>query len=171
MGFSPLDGLMMGTRCGSLDPMIPLYLMSQYKMAPAAVEKLLIKESGLLGISGSSNDMRDLELSEEPAAQLAVDLFVYMLAQQTGTAMASIQGLDGIVFTAGIGEHSPLIRAKTCEALAWAGVEIDSALNESSSHQARRISTDNSRVSVWVIPTNEEIVIARDTWKLCTTNG
>lgn len=171
MGFSPLDGLMMGTRCGSLDPMIPLYLMNQYKMAPAAVEKLLIKESGLLGISGSSNDMRDLETSSKPNAQLAVDLFIYMLAQQTGMAMASIQGLDGIVFTAGIGEHSPLIRTKTCEALAWAGVEIDSLRNESSSHVARRISTDNSRVAVWVIPTNEEIVIARDTWKLCTTNG
>ena len=166
MGFSPLDGLMMGTRCGSLDPMIPLYLMSQYKMAPAAVEKLLIKESGLLGISGISNDMRDLECSAAPTAQLAVDLFVYMLAQQTGTAMASIQGLDGIVFTAGIGEHSPLIRAKTCEALAWAGVEIDATQNASSNHQAHRISSDHSRVAVWVIPTNEEIVIARDTWQL-----
>ena len=170
MGVSPLDGLMMGTRCGSLDPMIPLYLMSQYKMAPAAVEKLLIKESGLLGISGISNDMRDLECSAAPTAQLAVDLFVYMLAQQTGTAMASIQGLDGIVFTAGIGEHSPLIRAKTCEALAWAGVEIDATQNASNNHQARRISTDHSRVAVWVIPTNEEIVIARDTWQLINSH-
>ena len=161
---------MMGTRCGSLDPMIPLYLMSQYKMAPAAVEKLLIKESGLLGISGISNDMRDLECSAAPTAQLAVDLFVYMLAQQTGTAMASIQGLDGIVFTAGIGEHSPLIRAKTCEALAWAGVEIDATQNASSNHQAHRISSDHSRVAVWVIPTNEEIVIARDTWQLINSH-
>ena len=84
--------------------------------------------------------------------------------------MASIQGLDGIVFTAGIGEHSPLIRAKTCEALAWAGVEIDATLNASSNHQARRISTDHSRVAVWVIPTNEEIVIARDTWQLINSH-
>mgnify|MGYP000512331432 FL=1 len=167
MGFSPLDGLMMGTRCGSLDPMIPIYLMDQYKMTPAAIEKLLIKESGLLGVSGISNDMRDLEASTEKHAQLAIDLFVSMLAQQTGAAMASIQGLDGIVFTAGIGERSPLIRTKACEALAWAGIEIDPALNESNSHEARRISTEQSKVEVWVIPTDEESVIARDTWQLC----
>ncbi len=171
MGFSPLDGLMMGTRCGSLDPMIPLYLMDQYKMTSAAIEKLLIKESGLLGVSGISNDMRDLESSTDTQAQLAMDLFVYMLAQQTGTAMASIQGLDGIVFTAGIGERSPLIRAKACAALSWAGVAIDPALNESQSQEARRISTDESKVEIWVIPTDEESVIARDTWKLCASGG
>ena len=165
MGFSPLDGLMMGTRCGSLDPMIPLYLMQQYKMSPAAVEKLLIKESGLLGVSGISNDMRDLEARNEPAARLALDLFVAMLTRETGAAMAAIQGLDGIVFTAGIGEHSAEIRARTCGALAWAGIEIDEARNQAVSSEARKISTDQSRVSVWVIPTNEEIVIARDTWQ------
>ena len=169
MGFSPLDGLMMGTRCGSLDPMIPLYLMDQYKMAPAAIEKLLIKESGLLGVSGISNDMRDLESSPETNAQLALELFIYMLTQQTGMAMASIQGLDGIVFTAGIGENSPVVRAKTCEALAWTGVQIDPAVNEAKHQGARKISTENSKVSVWVIPTDEEAVIARDTWKLCAT--
>lgn len=168
MGFSPLDGLMMGTRTGALDPMIPLYLIQQYKMAPAAVEKLIIKESGLLGVSGISNDMRDLESCSEPTAKLAVDLFVYMLTRETGAAMAAIQGLDGIVFTAGIGEHSPFIRAKTCESLAWAGVEIDSARNAENSSMARRISTEQSRVAVWVIPTNEELVIARDTWQLCS---
>ena len=171
MGFSPLDGLMMGTRCGSLDPMIPIYLMDQYKMTPAAIEKLLIKESGLLGVSGISNDMRDLESCPDAQAQLAIDLFVYMLAQQTGTAMASIQGLDGIVFTAGIGERSPLIRAKACAALSWAGVEIDPTLNESQRQEARRISTVESKVEVWVIPTDEESVIARDTWKLCASGG
>ena len=171
MGFSPLDGLMMGTRCGSLDPMIPIYLMDQYKMTPAAIEKLLIKESGLLGVSGISNDMRDLEASTDKHAQLAIDLFVYMLAQQTGTAMASIQGLDGIVFTAGIGERSPLIRAKACAALGWAGVVIDPALNEINSGAARRISSEQSQVEVWVIPTDEESVIARDTWKLCAALG
>ena len=171
MGFSPLDGLMMGTRCGSLDPMIPIYLMDQYKMTPAAIEKLLIKESGLLGVSGISNDMRDLESSTDAQAQLAIDLFVYMLAQQTGTAMASIQGLDGIVFTAGIGERSPLIRAKACAALSWAGVAIDPARNESQSQEARRISTGESKVEVWVIPTDEEQVIARDTWKLSASGG
>ena len=177
MGFSPLDGLMMGTRTGALDPMITLYLIQQYKMTPAAVEKLIIKESGLLGVSGISNDMRDLEASDAPNAQLAVDLFLYMLTREIGAAMAVIGGLDGIVFTAGIGEHSPRIRARTCEALAWAGVEIDAARNvspnacsnpspASSSPGACRISTDTSRVAVWVIPTNEEIVIARDTWAL-----
>lgn len=165
MGFSPLDGLMMGTRCGSLDPMIPLYLMNQYRMTPAAVEKLLIKESGLLGVSGISNDMRDLEASNDPAARLAIDLFVAMLARETGAAMAAIQGLDGIVFTAGIGEHSPEIRARTCASLGWAGVDIDEARNLAASASARKISTDQSRISVWVIPTNEEIVIAQDTWQ------
>lgn len=166
MGFSPLDGLMMGTRTGELDPMIPLYLMTQYKMTPAAIEKLLIKESGLLGISGISNDMRDLESSNESNAKLAVDLFIYMLARESGAAMAAIQGLDGIVFTAGIGEHSPTIRARTCESLAWAGVEIDADRNTAAGKEPTRISTDTSRVAVWVIPTNEEIVIARDTWAL-----
>ncbi len=166
MGFSPLDGLMMGTRTGSLDPMIPLYLIQQQGMSPAEVEKLIIKESGLLGVSGLSNDMRDLENADTPNAQLAVDLFVYMLARETGAAIASIQGLDGIVFTAGIGEHSSLIRSRTCQALTWAGVEIDEALNQAAGCEARRISTAASRVGVWVIPTNEEAVIARDTWAL-----
>lgn len=166
MGFSPLDGLMMGTRTGSLDPMIALYLMQQQGMSAAAVEKLIIKESGLLGVSGLSNDMRDLEASDAANARLAVDLFVYMLARETGAAMGAIQGLDGIVFTAGIGEHSPTIRARTCEALAWAGVEIDPARNAAVGQSACRISTAHSRVSVWVIPTNEEVVIARDTWAL-----
>lgn len=165
MGFSPLDGLMMGTRCGSLDPMIPLYLQQQYHMSPAAVEKLLIKESGLLGVSGISNDMRDLEDSENSDAQLAVSLFVSMLVQQAGAAMAAIKGLDGIVFTAGIGEHSSTIRALTCESLAWLGVAIDPELNRVASSEPRCISAPQSRVSVWVIPTNEEIVIARDTWQ------
>jgi len=165
MGFSPLDGLMMGTRCGALDPMIPLYLMQHYQMSAAAVEKLIIKESGLLGVSGLSNDMRDLEQSREPNAALAIDLFVEMLVRETGAAMASIRGLDGIVFTAGIGEHAALIRARTCEALAWAGVEIDLTLNDMVGRGASRISTAASRVAVWVIPTNEEVVIARDTWQ------
>jgi acetate kinase len=165
MGFSPLDGLMMGTRCGSLDPMIPLYLMQQHQMSPSAVEKLLIKESGLLGVSGISNDMRDLERSENPDARRAVSLFVAMLVQQSGAAMAAIQGLDGIVFTAGIGEHSSTIRALTCESLAWLGVAIDPELNRAESRKPRRISAPHSRVSLWVIPTDEEIVIARETWQ------
>lgn len=166
MGFSPLDGLMMGTRTGSLDPMIALYLIEQQGMSPDEVEQLIIKQSGLLGVSGISNDMRDLEQSSAPNARLAIDLFVYMLARETGAAMAAIGGLDGIVFTAGIGEHSPTIRARACEALAWAGVEIDPVRNATASGVCR-ISTDTSRVAVWIIPTNEESVIARDTWKLC----
>ena len=169
MGFSPLDGLMMGTRTGSLDPMIPLYLIGQQQMSVEAVEKLIIKESGLLGVSGFSNDMRDLASSDEPSAKLAIDLFVYMLARETGAAMGAIQGLDGIVFTAGIGEHSPMVRERTCAALAWAGVEMDLASNKAHSDSPRCISTPHSRVSVWVIPTNEEMVIARDTWMLART--
>ena len=167
MGFSPLDGLMMGTRTGSLDPMIALYLIEQQGMRPADVEQLIIKESGLLGVSGISNDMRDLEQSAAPDARLAIDLFVYMLARETGAAMGAIGGLDGIVFTAGIGEHSPTIRARACETLAWAGVEIDPVRNAAASGVCR-ISTDTSRVAVWIIPTNEESVIARDTWQLCS---
>ena len=167
MGFSPLDGLMMGTRTGSLDPMISLYLIEQYKMAPAAVEKLFIKESGLLGVSGISNDMRDLEQSDNTNAKLAIDLFIYMLARESGAAMAAIRGLDGIVFTAGIGEHSPMIRLRACEALAWTGVVIDEALNSEPIQGPRRISSENSQIAVWVVPTNEEAVIARDTWRLC----
>ena len=170
MGFSPLDGLMMGTRTGSLDPMIPLYLMGQCGMSVEAVEKLIIKESGLLGVSGVSNDMRDLETSPEATAKLAVDLFVYMLARETGAAMGAIQGLDGIVFTAGIGEHSALIRARACEALSWAGVVFDDMRNQAKGDGPRRISKDGSRVGVWVIPTNEEAVIARDTWALTQNN-
>ena len=155
----------MGTRTGSLDPMIALYLIEQQGMKPGEVEKLIIKESGLLGVSGISNDMRDLERSSEPDARLAIDLFVYMLARETGAAMGAIGGLDGIVFTAGIGEHSPTIRARACAALAWAGLEIDPVRNASASGMCR-ISSDRSRVAVWVIPTNEESVIARDTWQI-----
>lgn len=166
MGFSPLDGLMMGTRTGSLDPMIALYLIEQQGMSPDEVEQLIIKQSGLLGVSGISNDMRDLEQSSAPNARLAIDLFVYMLARETGAAMGAIGGLDGIVFTAGIGEHSPTIRARACETLTWAGVEIDPVRNAAASGVCR-ISTDTSRVAVWIIPTNEESVIARDTWQLC----
>jgi acetate kinase len=170
MGFSPLDGLMMGTRTGSLDPMIPLYLIGQCGMSVEAVEKLIIKQSGLLGVSGISNDMRDLEQSDAPTAKLAVDLFVSMLARETGAAMGAIQGLDGLVFTAGIGEHSALIRSRACAALAWAGVALDEALNQADIVGPRRISKPESRVGVWVIPTNEEAVIARDTWALTQNN-
>lgn len=166
MGFSPLDGLMMGTRTGSLDPMIALYLIQQLGMTAADVETLIIKESGLLGVSGLSNDMRDLENATTRDAQLAIDLFVYMLVRETGAAMAAIQGLDGIVFTAGIGEHSASIRAKACQALAWAGVAIDALLNQSPGPGACKLSTADSRVGVWLIPTDEEAVIARDTWAL-----
>jgi len=135
-------------------------------MTAADVETLIIKESGLLGVSGLSNDMRDLENATTRDAQLAIDLFVYMLARETGAAMAAIQGLDGIVFTAGIGEHSASIRAKACQALAWAGVAIDALLNQSPGPGACKLSTADSRVGVWLIPTDEEAVIARDTWAL-----
>ena len=163
LGFTALDGLCMGTRPGSVDPGVILYLFQTLGMSPAQVEKLLYKESGLLGISGISNDMRVLLESPEPAAQLAVDYFVYRVAREIGALTAVLGGLDGLVFTAGIGENSPEIRRRICEASAWLGLEFDSAAN---GRAEPRISRQGSRVSAWVLATNEELMIARHTGAL-----
>lgn len=163
MGFSTLDGLMMGTRCGSLDPGIVLHLMTGLGMDAQAVEKLLYEKSGLLGVSGISGDMRSLETSAAPEAQQAIDLYAYRIAQQLGSLSASLGGLDALVFTAGIGENSALIRQRVCRDAAWLGLELDAAANQSQQPGARRISTAGSRVAAWVIPTNEELMIARHT--------
>ena len=160
LGFTALDGLCMGTRPGSLDPGVVLYLFQGLGLGPKEVETLLYKQSGLLGVSGISNDMRDLLGRSEPAARLAVDYFVYRAAKEIGALAAVLGGLDGLVFTAGIGENSAEIRSRICEASAWLGVEIDAAANQA---RKTRISTSGSRVSVRVIPTNEELVIARHT--------
>jgi acetate kinase len=160
MGFSPLDGVPMGTRPGALDPGVLLHLLDHHGMAGADLERLLYKESGLLGLSGVSNDMRVLLDSDEPRARLAVDYFVHHVAKQIGALAAVLGGVDGLVFTAGIGEHAPAIRARILRACAWLGVAADRAAN---ARGGPRISTANSAVSAWVIPTNEELMIARHT--------
>ena len=163
LGFTALDGLCMGTRPGALDPGVVLYLFQGLGLSPKDVETILYKKSGLLGISGISNDMRDLLGSTEPAAQLAVDYFVYRAAKEIGALAAALGGIDGLVFTAGIGENSSEVRRRICAASAWLGIELDTAANEA---RATRISGPGSRVSVCVIPTNEELVIARHTGRL-----
>jgi acetate kinase len=158
LGFTALDGLCMGTRPGALDPGVVLHLFQGLGMTPKEVEILLYKKSGLLGISGISNDMRDLLGRTEPQAQLAIEYFIYRAAKEIGALAAVLRGVDGIVFTAGIGENSPEIRQRICEASAWLGIELDVAANTSKSP---RISTSRSKISAWVIPTNEELMIAR----------
>jgi len=163
MGFTAIDGLCMGTRPGSLDAGVVLYLFQNLGLSPKEVETILYKKSGLIGISGISNDMRDLLGREEPEAKLAVDYFVYRVAKEIGALAAVLGGVDAIVFTAGIGENSPEIRRRICEASAWLGIQLDAQKNNK---KATRISTTDSKVSVWVIPTNEELMIARHTGAL-----
>ena len=160
MGFTAADGLPMGTRCGNLDPGVVLYLMDELKMDARAIEKLIYQQSGLLGVSGISSDMRTLEASDAPEAKAAIDLFVYRIGRELGSLAAALGGLDAIVFTAGIGENSRALRARVCRDAAWLGVELDAAANE---RNGPRISTAGSRVAAWVIPTNEELMIAGHT--------
>lgn len=163
MGFTALDGLPMGTRCGALDPGVMLYLMDQHGMDALALEKLLYRESGMLGVSGISNDMRVLLESDDPRAAEAVDLFVHRIVRELGSLAAALGGLDSLVFTAGIGANSPEIRERVCRAVAWLGLEFDPDSNATS---GPRISRPGSAVSAWVIPTNEELMIARHTQRL-----
>jgi acetate kinase len=163
MGFTALDGLPMGTRCGALDPGVVLYLMDELKMDARGIEKLLYQRSGLLGVSGIASDMRKLIESDDPRAAAAIDLFVYRIGRELGSLAAALGGLDALVFTAGIGEHSPLLRKRICQGAAWLGVELDERANEAG---GPRLSTPGSGVSVWVIPTNEELMIARHTRRL-----
>jgi acetate kinase len=157
-GFTALDGLCMGTRPGSIDPGVILHLFQTMGYSPADVEKILYKQSGLLGISGISNDMRDLLDNPDPGARLAVDYFVYEVAKHIGALAAVLGGVDALVFTAGIGERSAEIRRRICEASAWLGVVLDPDAN---AKHASFISRPESRVSAWVVPTNEELMIAR----------
>jgi acetate kinase len=163
MGFTAVEGLPMGTRSGSLDPGVILYLMNQRAMNASDIEKLIYNESGLLGISGLSSDMRALLSSQEPRAQLAVNYLVYRIGRELGSLAASLGGLDAIVFTAGIGENAPEIRRRICREAAWLGVEIDEAAN---AEGRSCISTSPSRIAAWVIQTNEELMIARHTRRL-----
>jgi acetate kinase len=163
MGFTAADGLPMGTRCGNLDPGVMLYLMDELKMDARALEKLIYQQSGLLGMSGISSDMRTLEASAAPEAKAAIDVFIYRIGRELGSLAAALGGLDAIVFTAGIGENSRSLRERVCRDAAWLGIEFDAAANE---RNGPRISAAASRVSAWVIPTNEELMIARHTRRL-----
>ena len=163
MGFTAVDGLMMGTRSGALDPGVILYLLDEKKMDARAIERLIYQESGLLGVSGIASDMRTLLASDEPRARLAIDLFVYRIRRELGSLAAALGGLDALVFTGGIGEHAAPIRERVCRDAAWLGVELDAAANDGG---GPRISTGASKVTAWVIPTNEELMIARHTSRL-----
>jgi acetate kinase len=168
LSFTALDGLCMGTRPGSVDPGVILHLFQTLGFSAAEVEKVLYKESGLLGISGISNDMRKLVDNPDPRARLAVDYFVYQVAKHIGALAAVLGGVDALVFTAGIGEHSAEVRRRICEASAWLGVTLDRSAN---AVHGTRISSADSRVSVWMIPTNEELMIARHTGALLGISG
>jgi acetate kinase len=163
MGFTAVDGLPMGTRCGSIDPGVVLYLMDQLKMDARGIEKLIYQQSGLLGVSGVSSDMRSLLSSEAPRAKLAVDLFVYRIGRELGSLAAALGGLDALVFSGGIGEHAVPIRQSVVQAAGWLGLTLDSAANAGG---GPRITTATSRVPAYVIPTNEELMIARHTRQL-----
>jgi len=163
MGFTAVDGLPMGTRCGALDPGVILYLMDQRGMDARAIEKLIYNQSGLLGVSGVSSDMRTLLASGEPRAALAVDLYVYRIGRELGSLAAALGGLDAIVFTGGIGENSAAIRARVCRGAAWLGLNLDEPANQAG---GPRISTADSPTAAWVMPTNEELMIAHHTQRL-----
>jgi len=159
MGFTALDGLVMGTRSGALDPGVILYLMQQHGLDAATIEDLLYKKSGLLGVSGISSDMRALLGSEDPRARDAIDLFVFRIVREIGALTASMGGCDGLVFTAGIGEHTPRVRAGVCARLDWLGFTLDPQLNAGGQG---RIAADGSN-PIWVTPTDEERMIATHT--------
>ena len=160
MSFTPLDGLLMGTRAGAIDPGVVLYLLRHEQMTPDQVERLLAHESGLLGVSGISSDVRDLLASDAPEAAEAVDLFCYRVAREIGAMVAALEGLDAIVFTGGIGENSPEIRDKICGRLGWLGAQLNRAANQAGNTV---LNSDGSRVSILRIPADEEAVIVRHT--------
>ena len=160
MGFTALDGLPMATRCGALDPGVLLYLLREHRMNVDQIEQLLYHQSGLLGMSGVSSDMRELERSSDPRAKQAIEFFVFRIARELGALAAALGGLDGLVFTAGIGEHSAEVRRRVCEASRWLGIVLD---REANARGEACISAANSRVSVWTIPTDEERMIVRQT--------
>jgi acetate kinase len=161
MGFTALDGLMMGTRAGSLDPGVVLYLLNELNMDARAIERLLYHQSGLLGVSGVSSDMRTLLSSDDPRSAFAIELFCYRIRRELGSLAAALGGIDAIVFTGGIGEHAGSIRERICQDAQWLGVTLD---EQSNAAGGPRISGEFSRVSAWVIPTDEESMIARHTF-------
>jgi len=160
MGFTALDGLVMGTRCGAIDPGVLIYLMDERGMDARKLEALLYKQSGLLGVSGISSDMRTLRASEEPEAREAIDLFVYRIIREIGSLAAALGGLDGLVFTGGIGQRDVKTRSEVIAGCAWLGAALDEASNGKGE---MRIEASGSRLPIWVLPTDEERVIARST--------
>lgn len=166
MGFTALDGLMMGQRCGSLDPGVIVHLLRHYKMSIEELEHMLYNDSGLLGVSGISNNMQVLQNSSHPNAKQAVELFCYKAAQELSSLVSTINGIDAIVFTAGIGENSAQIRQKICDRLTWLGISLETGANTTHQHV---ISHPDSLVKVLIIPTNEEFIIAKETQSLITT--
>lgn len=165
MGFTPLEGLVMGTRCGDIDPAIVVYMQESLNMSLKEVYNVLNKESGVLGISQLSSDMRDIEEAAESgnkAAKMALEIYIYRIAKYIGAYTAAMNGVDAIVFTAGVGENSPIVRKRVCDYLGYLSVKIDKEKNNSKSKEAI-VSTPDSKVAVLVVPTNEELVIARDT--------
>ncbi len=166
MGFTALDGLPMGTRTGQIDPGVILYFLTEKGMSPAAIEALLYRESGLKGLSGISSDMRELEKSDAPGAALAIDYFVYRIVLNAGALAAALGGLDAFVFTAGIGENSANLRARVAEKLSWLGVGLDPRANV---ERRSLISQPESRVALYIVPTDEELMIARHTLALLKT--
>jgi acetate kinase len=163
MGFTAVDGLPMGTRTGALDPGVLLFMFDELGMSVREVERLLYHESGLLGMSGVSSDMRELLASDAPAARLAVDVYVYRARRELGSLAAALGGLDAVVFTAGIGENQPEVRRRICADATWLGLELDAAANE---RHGPCISAAGSRVTAWVVPTDEETMIARHVARL-----
>jgi len=173
MGFTPLEGLVMGTRSGDLDPAVVEFLEAKEGLSATAVDNLLNKQSGLLGISGLTNDMRDLlaeaHENDDRRARLAIDMFCYRARKYIGAYLAALGGADAIIFAGGIGENAPEVRAQICRGLEWVGIEIDEAANTRMVGGVEgRITTDSSRLAVWVIPTDEELLIARDTFRVVT---
>jgi acetate kinase len=176
MGFTPLEGLVMGTRSGDVDPAILDFIGGKEGMSSHEVDAMLNKQSGLLGISGLTGDMREL-LAEEAdtgdrRAKLAVDVFCYRVKKYLGAYLAAMNGADAVVFAGGIGERSPSIRARICQGLDWLGIALDetrnTALTGGELKREGRIDASSSRVAIWVIPTDEELLIARDTWRVVT---
>jgi acetate kinase len=165
MGFTAVDGLPMGTRCGNLDPGVILYLLDELGMDARAIEDLVYKRSGLLGVSGISSDMRALLASDDPRARFAIELFCYRLGREIGSLAAAAGGIDALVFTAGIGEHAPAVRERVCRHAAWLGIALDPDAN---GRGGPRISAEGSAVAAWVVPTDEELMIARHTLAIAT---
>jgi acetate kinase len=168
MGFTAVDGLVMGTRCGNIDPGVLIYMMDTYGMDARAIEKLVYRESGLLGVSGISSDMRKLRASSDPKAAEAIALFVYRIVREVGSLAAALGGLDALIFTGGIGENDAACRNEVVEGCGWLGLQPDKARN---ARGAGQISADGSRASVWVVPTDEERMMAQHTATLLGIDG